>query len=125
MFNSLLVVGNGTRSRIVLTEKGSGAEVDVFPKQFVTIPYAFSPLIIRTMDHGGYEFPGVQQNPSMDTRYFWGKGEVLGVIPPVSHYASVLLNTNLELYMLLRDKKTIYQSVAQPSGFPQKGTPIK
>ena len=111
--------GNGTGQKIAVKDAQTGQEVQIAPGKF----------------REGWSQPGrphcndARQNalrihrgqiahPAMDQKYYDPKKGVLGAW---SFDLNVLLQTNMDLYVLLPGKKTVDANVPQPNGYPRPG----
>ena len=122
--NAYVNFGNGTGRNISVKETQTGQELQVAPGKFRKIGHGRADLIVTTPDKARYVFSGVRvADTTMDPRYY-GHGPNYFGIGTWSSYLNVLLQTNMDLYVLLPGKKTVDASVAQPEGYPKAGNKI-
>jgi len=114
--------GNGTGQKIYVKDTQTGQEVQIGPGKFRKLSHSQADLVVTTPDNTRYQFSGIKvADPAMDTRYFpSGNRGFLG-LGSWSFDLKVLLQTNMDLYVLLPGKKSVDGSVPQPAGYPKTG----
>ncbi len=111
--------GNGTGQPITVTSAQTGQEIHVPPGKFKELPHAAGDLTVRTQTNGTFRFPEVSP-PRLDA--YLVKGHSLFGAGHVT--LSVVLKTNMQLYVLMPLKGVDRASVPQPEGYPRVGTRI-
>lgn len=120
--NMYLNFGNGTGRKISVKDVQTGQEVQIAPGKFQKIGHGQADLIVTTSDKTRYVFTGVRvADPAMDTRYFPPSSRGFLGLGSWSFNINVLLQTNMNLYVLLPGKKAVDASVPQPEGYPKAG----
>ena len=98
----------------------TGQRVSIATGRFRKIGHGHADLIVTTPDNTRYLYSGVRvADPGMDTRYF--PPSTRSVFGSWSFDVNVLLQTNMDLYVLLPGKKTVDTSTPQPDGYPKTG----
>lgn len=114
--------GNGTGQKIGVKDTHTGQEVQVAPGKFRKVGHSQADLVVTTPDKTRYVFTGVRvADHAMDTRYFPPSSRGFLGLGSWSFDLNVLLQTNMDLYVLLPGKKTVDASVPQPEGYPKAG----
>lgn len=117
--NLYVKFGNGTSRKISVKDVQTGQEVQIAPGKFQKIGHGKADLVVTTFDNTRYVFTGVKvADPAMDQKYYDPQKGVFGAW---SFDLNVLLQTNMDLYVLLPGKKTVDASVPQPDGYPKAG----
>jgi len=111
--------GNGTGQKIGVRDVQTGQEVQIAPGKFRKVSHDQADLIVTMPDKTHYQFTGVKvMDPAMDQKYYVHNSGLLGTW----HIdLNVLLQTNMNLYVLLPGKKTVDESISQPAGYPKTG----
>lgn len=111
--------GNGTGQKISVKDAQTGHEVQIAPGKFRKVSHDQADLIVSTPDKTRYQFAGVKVvDQAIDQRYYAHNSGLFGTW----HIdLNVLLQTNMDLYVLLPGKKAVYASVPQPEGYPKAG----
>jgi len=111
--------GNGTGQKIGVKDTQTGQEVQIAPGKFRKVSHDQADLIVTTPDKTRYLFTGVKVvDRSTDQRYY---DHNTGPFGTWSIELNVLLQTNMDLYVLLPSKKIVDASVPQPDGYPKAG----
>jgi len=117
--------GNGTGQKISVRDTQTGQEVQITSGKFQKIGHGHADLVVTTPDKTRYMFTGVRvADPAMDTRYFPPSSRGFLGLGSWSFDLNVLLQTNMDLYVLLPGKKTVDASVPQPDGYPKAGKKV-
>jgi len=120
--NLYVNLGNGTGQKISIKDTQTGQEAQIAPGKFRKISHAQADLVVTTPDKTHYVFSGVKVvDPAMDTRYFPPSSRGFLGLGTWHFDLSVLLQTNMDVYVLLPGKKAVDQSVPQPAGYPKAG----
>ncbi len=115
-------VGNGTGQKIGVRGTQTGQEVAIAPGKFGKLSHSQADLVVTTPDKTRYVFTGVRvADQAMDTRYFPPSGRGFLGLGTWSFDLNVLLQTNMDLYVLLPGQKAVDASVPQPDGYPKSG----
>jgi hypothetical protein len=111
--------GNDTGQKITVTDTQTGQEVQIASGKFRKVSHDQADLIVTVPDKTRYLFSGVKVvDRAIDQRYYDRSTRPFGTW----HIdLNVLLQTNMELYVLLPGKKTVDASVPQPDGYPKAG----
>jgi len=109
--------GNGTPSRIMVRSMENGREATVPPGKFRKIPNGSGDLVVTREAGQSYRFPRVAPF-DVDRKYQAVGHSIFG---PNSVTLKALLQTNMELYVLMPDEKSVNPSAQQPSGYPKRG----
>lgn len=114
--------GNGTGQKISVKDMQTGQEAQIAPGKFRKISHGQADLVVTMPDETSYVFSGVKvADPAMDARYFPPSSKGVFGLGSWSFDLSVLLQSNLDLYVLLPGKKLVDESVPQPVGYPKAG----
>jgi hypothetical protein len=114
--------GNGTGQKIGVKDTQTGQEVQIAPGKFRKIGHSQADLVVTTPDRTRYVFTGVRvADHAMDTRYFPPSSRGFLGLGSWSFDLNVLLQTNMDLYVLLPGKKMVDASVPQPDSYPKAG----
>lgn len=114
--------GNATGQKIGVRDVQTGQEVQIAPGKFRKISHSQADLVVTTPDKTRYVFSGVKvADPAMDTRYFPPSNRGIFGLGTWSFDINVLLQTNMDHYVLLPGKKAVDESVPQPAGYPKAG----
>ena len=115
--------GNGTGQKIGVRDVQTGQEVQIAPGKFRKISHAQADIVVTTPDKTRYVFSGVKvADPAMDTKYFPPSNRGIFGLGTWSFDINVLLQTNMDVYVLLPGKKAVDESVPQPAGYPKAAT---
>lgn len=114
--------GNGTGQKIAVRDTQTGQEVQIAPGKFRKVSHDQADLIVTTPDKTRYQFSGVKVvDRAIDQKYYAHDSGLFGTW----HIdLNVLLQTNVDLSVLLPGKKTVDASVPQPEGYPKAGKKI-
>jgi hypothetical protein len=111
--------GNGTGERIRVKSAYTGEEVQIAPKKSKKIPHSSGNLIVTTSTSEKFTFPNVSLlGHDMDDSYLDKRVSIFG---PGYMTLNVVLETNMELYVLPPGKKGLTPDVKQPIGYPKGG----
>lgn len=111
--------GNGTGQKISVKDTQTGQEVQIAPGKFRRVSHDQADLIVTTPDKTRYQFAGVKVvDRAIDQKYYAHNSGFFGTW---RIDLNVLLQTNMDLYVLLPGKKAIDESVPQPEGYPKAG----
>jgi hypothetical protein len=111
--------GNGTGQKIGVKDTQTGQEVQIAPGKFRKVSHDQADLIVTTPDKTRYQFAGVKVvDSAMDQKYY---GHNSGLFGTWHIDLNILLQTNMNLYVLLPGKKTVDASIPQPEGYPKSG----
>lgn len=114
--------GNDTGHKISVKDTQTGQEVQIAPGEFRKVGHSQADLVVTTPEKKQYVFTGVRvADPAMDTRYFPQSSSGFLGLGSWSFDLNVLLQTNMNLYVLLPGKKAVDASVPQPDGYPKAG----
>jgi hypothetical protein len=111
--------GNGTAQRIRVMSSQTGQEIDVPPGKFKKLPHAAGDLTVTMQTNELFRFAGISP-PELDD--YLVKGNSL--FGPGRITLSVILETNMQLYVLKPGKKAVDPGVPQPDGYPKAGKKI-
>lgn len=116
--------GNGTAGRIWVRDVQTGQEVQIDSGKFRKIGHGHADVVVTTSNKTRYVFTGVSvADPAMDTRYFPPSSK--SIFGSWSFDITVLLQTNMDLYVLLPGERTVDAAVPQPHGYPKNGRTIE
>jgi hypothetical protein len=111
--------GNGTGQTISVKDTQTGQEVQIAPSKFRKVSHDQADLIVTTPDKTRYLFSGVKVvDQAIDQRYY---DHSTGLFGTWHIDLNVLLQTNMDLYVLLPGMKAVDASVPQPDGYPKGG----
>jgi hypothetical protein len=114
--------GNGTDGRISVESARTGQQVEIRPKRFKKFPYSSGDLFVMTQTNGQFQFANVSLlGYDMDPNYLDRRGSIFG---PACVTLTVLLETNMELYVLVPGKRRLDPGAPQPTGYPKTGQRI-
>lgn len=108
--------GNGTPTTIKVKSSQTGQEINVPPGKFKKLPHATGDLIVTTQTNGQFKFTGIEP-PVLDD-YLVKRESLFG---PGYVTLNVMLETNMQLYVLMPGKKVIDKTLEQPNGYPKAG----
>lgn len=109
--------GNGTPSTVWVASSQTGKEAEIPAGQFKKLPHSSGDLILRTTGNKKLTFRDVAPF-HVDKKYLGGRDNIVGVDSVV---LTVLVETNMQLYVVMPGKKTVDPNVAQPKGYPKVG----
>jgi hypothetical protein len=108
--------GNNSGSAVKVQSSQTGKEIGVPSGKFRKFPHAAGDLIVTTEANGQFKLTAVA--PPFLNGYlkkeesFWGPGYVT---------LNVVLESNMELYVLSPNDKALDRKVQQPDGYPKVG----
>jgi len=106
---------NRTPTAIRVWSSESNREVEVAPEKFKKLPHSSGDLIVSTKNDGTLRF--VQIAPfNVDRKYHTIKNTILG---PNSVTLNLTLETNMQIYVVMPDRKSVDEKVEQPAGYPK------
>jgi hypothetical protein len=111
--------GNGTATTIKVKSSQTGQEITVPPGKFGKLPHAIGDLIVTTQTNGQFKFSGVEP-PVLDD--FLVKQE--SFFGPGYFTLNMILETNMQLYVLMPGEKAVAKNVQQPNGYPKIGEKV-
>jgi hypothetical protein len=109
--------GNGTASKVSVTSSETGKPIEIRPGGFKKFSHSSGNLIVKTDTNQRFKFADVAPF-RVDPKYTEAHGNIFGFS---SVTMTVLLETNMELYVVMPGKKAVDPTVAQPSGYPKAG----
>lgn len=109
--------GNGTASKVWVTSLQSGKEIEVAPARFKKLPHDGGDIVVKTEAKQQFRFADVSEF-HVDPKYREARGSLFGFS---SVAFTVLLQTNMQLYVLMPGKKTADENTEQPKGYPKPG----
>jgi len=118
--NMAVNFGNGTGSKVWVMSSETGKQVEIRPNQFKKISHASGDLLVETDIQQRFKFAAVSPF-RVDQKYTEAHGNIFGFS---SVTLSVLLETNMQLYVVLPGKKNVNPKVDQPKGYPKAGSKV-
>jgi hypothetical protein len=98
----------------------TGQEINVPPGKFRKLPHSTGDLIVTTQTNGQFKFSWVEQF-DLDDHYLVKRESIFG---PGYVTLNVMLETNMQLYVVMPGEKTVDEKVQQPNGYPKIGEKI-
>jgi hypothetical protein len=115
-----VTIGNGTDEKITVKSMQSEQEAVISPKQFGKISHSSGDLLVTKADKTSFVFSGIEVAEfGMDQKYYDPKDTPFGAY---RFDLNLLLQTNMQLYVLLPNRRTVDDSVKQPKGYPKSAT---
>jgi len=112
-------LGNGTGEKIQVKSAYTGEVVQIAPAKFKKIPHSSGDLIVTTTNSESFGFPNVSLLAhDIDDSYLDKRVSIFG---PGYMTLSVVLETNMELYVLAPGRKGLVPDAKQPGGYPKQG----
>jgi len=109
--------GNGTPEKIRVKSDYTGQEIEVPPNRFKKLPHSSGDIEVTTRSNGKFKFADVAPF-HVEDKYLLKRKSVFG---PGSVTLNVMLETNMQLYVVMPGRKAVDQSEDQPKGFPKVG----
>ena len=111
--------GNGSATTVKVKSSQTGQEINVPPGKFRKLPHATGSLIVTTQTNGQFKFSCVEP-PVLDD-YLVKRESLFG---PGYITLNVILETNMQLYVLMPGEKIVSEKVQQPNGYPKVGEKV-
>lgn len=108
---------NGTSSKVWISSLQSGKEIEIAPSHFRRLPHSSGDIIVKTESNEQLRFSAISAF-HVDPKYREARGSLFGFS---SVTLTVLLETNMHLYVLVPGVKTLKGNTAQPNGYPKTG----
>ncbi len=110
----LVNIENGTSGTISVSSSETGKEIKIKPAGFKKLLHSSGDLILTTQSGTKFKFLHVAVF-DVDEKYLSKGSSIFG---PNWVTLNVMLETNMELYVLTQDKKVVEN---QPDGYPKLG----
>jgi hypothetical protein len=107
---------NGTSSKVWVTSLQSEMEIEIAPSQFRRLLHNSGDIVVRTEDEQ-FRFSDISAF-YVDPQYREARGSLFGFS---SVTLTVLLETNMHIYVLMPGVKTLDENTGQPDGYPKSG----
>lgn len=108
---------NGTSSKVWVSSMQSGKEIEVAPSRSSRLPHSSGDIVVKTENKQRFRFSDISAF-HVDPKYRETHGSLFGFS---SVAFTVLLQTNMHLYVLMPGKKTVDENTEQPKGYPRAG----
>lgn len=112
--------GNATNDKIWAQRANTREFIEVRVGQFKKFPHSGGDLVVKTGFNSAFKFESI--SPAyIGSPYRGGRDNIVG---PDSIVLNLLLQTNMQIYVLLPGQKTIDEKIEQPKGYPKRGEEI-
>jgi hypothetical protein len=108
--------GNNSGSAVRVQSSQTGQEINVPAGKFRRFPHGYGDLIISTQANERFKFSGIV--PFVLDDYVEKKESFFG---PGYVTLNMMIESNMDLYVLRAGKRAIDKSVPQPAGYPKPG----
>jgi hypothetical protein len=108
---------NATSSKVWVSSLQSGREIEIAPSRFRRLPHSSGDIVVKTENREQFRFSAISAF-HVDPKYREARGSLFGFS---SVTLTVLLETNMHLYVLVPGVKTLDENTVQPNGYPKPG----
>jgi hypothetical protein len=115
--NESVKFGNGTASKVWVQSLRSGQKYEIAIGCFKKVSHASRDFVVTTETNQRFKFADISPY-HVDPEYCRKGGNLFGFSYAI---IAVRLETNMQVYAVMPDKKTIDENVEQPKGYPKTG----